>query len=246
MEAKGRPGPPAGSAALTPPWFWVSLHQQWATIPVHTYRAESVRLFCAHTHLFAYFKRLHVFNFYEKKFKKLRGLKSQDLRLPPPGEKTWIKAKLGAKQPRHVLFLSRCPHAQGSPSQRSSWSFRPSLGEGRCSQGSPEGSQSNGSTEKEEKSFFLKSNTNIPLNKTRLTWGARDAQCPAHVCNTNPTVLGGPFLQGHEDTQHILHLQQQRTDLPTAPSTSVSWLMEEERRATLHCYLNEAGCNPAL
>lgn len=33
-----------------------------------------------------------------------------------------------------------------------------------------------------------------------------------------------------KDTQHILHLQQQRTDLPTAPSTSVSWLMEEERR----------------
>lgn len=24
---------------------------------------------------------------------------------------------------------------------------------------------------------------------------ARDAQCPAHVCNTNPTVLGGPFLK---------------------------------------------------
>ena len=52
-----------------------------------------------------------MFNFYEKKIKKLRGLKSQDLRLPPLGEKTWIKAKLGAKQPRHVLFLSRCPHA---------------------------------------------------------------------------------------------------------------------------------------
>lgn len=62
----------------------------------------------------------------------------------------WIKAKQKAKQRKRLLFSSHCPHAQDWLSQQSLWSFQPFLVGGLCSRGSPEGSQSSGSTEKKK------------------------------------------------------------------------------------------------
>lgn len=141
-----------------------------------------------HTHLFAYFKkRLHVFNFYEKKFKKLGGPKSQDLRLPSTGEKMWIKAKARSKTTETRTVLVSHPRSGFTFTaivvmfQRYLW--------GRAGVLRDHLRVLKVTVLQKRKSFFLKSNTNIPLLKTRLaTWGARTPMsCPR--MQHQPTVL---------------------------------------------------------